>query len=114
MADESVTRRSVLDASASRRPHPARRAIAQFPIAGGRTKETGLSVMVVENLAALEPYVSAWEDLADAAIEPNVFYEPWMLMPAIRTFGAGRRFLFALILAPNPARPLGPPILAGF
>jgi CelD/BcsL family acetyltransferase involved in cellulose biosynthesis len=113
MADEYVTRRSVLDASASRRPHPARQAIAQLPVAGGRTKETGLSVMVVENLAALEPYVSAWEDLVDAAIEPNVFYEPWMLMPAIRAFGAGRRVLFALILAPNPARPLGPPILAG-
>jgi hypothetical protein len=113
MADEYVTRRSVLDASASRRPHPARQAIAPLPVAGGRTNKTGLSVMVVEKLADLELYVSAWEDLVDAAIEPNVFYEPWMLMPAIRAFGAGRSVLFALILAPNPARPLGPPILAG-
>src|SRR6185436_20120286 len=113
MADEYVTRRSVLDASASRRPNPARQAIAPLPVAGGRTNKTGLSIMVVEKLADLEPYISAWEDLVDAAIEPNVFYEPWMLMPAIRAFGAGRSVLFALILAPNPSRPLGPPILAG-
>ena len=109
MADEHVTRRSVLDAFASRRPQPTRQDRAA-PDRRRRTNKSGLSVMVVENLAALEPYVSAWEDLADAAIEPNVFYEPWMLMPAIRAFGAGRRALFALILAPNPARPLGPPL----
>jgi CelD/BcsL family acetyltransferase involved in cellulose biosynthesis len=70
-------------------------------------------VKVVEDLTDLEQYVPAWEDLAAAALEPNVFYEPWMFMPAIRAFGAGRRALFALILAPDPARPLGPHILAG-
>jgi hypothetical protein len=36
-----------------------------------------------------------------------------MLMPAIRAFGAGQRVRFALITAPDPARPLGPPLLAG-
>ena len=113
MADEHLTRRSVLDASQSLRPQPARPANGSRPIAGGVANKSRLSVMVVENLAAIEPYVSAWEDLADDAIEPNVFYEPWMLMPAIRAFCKGRRALFALILAPNPARPLGPPILAG-
>ncbi len=113
MADEHLTRRSVLDALASRRPQPTRQDIGPRPVAGAGANKSGLSVMVVENLAALEPYVSAWEDLADAAIEPNVFYEPWMLLPAVRAFGKGRRALFTLILAPNPARPLGPPLLVG-
>lgn len=113
MANEHLTRRSVLYASASRRPQPGRPAKGTRPAAGGGANKSGLSVMVVENLVALEPYVSAWEDLIDAAIEPNVFYEPWMLMPAVRAFCKGRRALFALVLAPNPARPLGPPILAG-
>jgi hypothetical protein len=113
MADENVTRRSVLGASAPRRPQPTRQANGACPVAGGGANKSGLSVTVVEDLTALEPYVSAWEDLVDAAIEPNVFYEPWMLMPAIRAFGKGRRALFAFILAPNPARPLGPPLLAG-
>jgi hypothetical protein len=73
-----------------------------------------MSVVVVNNLTDMEKYVAAWEDLAGAAIEPNVFYEPWMLMSAVRAYGADRRSLFALVLAPDPARPLGSPLLCGF
>jgi hypothetical protein len=72
-----------------------------------------MSVVVIDDLTALENYVPAWEDLASDAIEPNVYYEPWMVMPAIRAFGAGWRLRFALVLAPDPARPSGPPRLCG-
>src|SRR5262245_30739173 len=113
MVDEKVTRRSVLDASASHHPQPTRPANGPRPVADAVANKSELSVMVVEDLTVLERYVSAWEDLAAAALEPNVFYEPWMLMPAIRAFGAGRRLRFALILAPDPARPTGAPLLAG-
>ena len=113
MGDEYVSRRSVLDASASRRPQQARPVNGPRPVAGGVANKSRWFVKVVEDLTDLEQYVPAWEGLAAAALEPNVFYEPWMFMPAIRAFGAGRRALFALILAPDPARPLGPPILAG-
>lgn len=112
MADEIVTRRSVLGASAPRPLQPTQPANGLRP-GGGAANNSGVSVTVVKDLADLEPYVSAWEDLAAAAIEPNVFYEPWMLMPAIRAFGARLRLRFALVLAPDPARPLGPPLLAG-
>jgi CelD/BcsL family acetyltransferase involved in cellulose biosynthesis len=40
--------------------------------------------------AELVSLVPAWEDLAAAALEPNVFYEPWLFLPALRAFGAGR------------------------
>jgi len=113
MADENVTRRSVLGASTPRRLQPTQPAKGLRPAAGGVAKKSGLSVTVVEDLTDLEAYVSAWEELAAAALEPNVFYEPWMLMPANRAFGAGRRVCFALILATDPTRPLGPPLLAG-
>jgi len=73
-----------------------------------------MSVVIVDDLTALEKHVAAWEDLAAAAIEPNVFYEPWMLMPALRAYGGAGRLLFALVQAPDPARPLGPPLLCGF
>jgi hypothetical protein len=33
-----------------------------------------MSVVVIDDLTALEKYVPAWEDLAAAAIELNVFY----------------------------------------
>ena len=46
-----------------------------------------MSVVIVDDLTALEKHIAAWEELAAAAIEPNVFYEPWMLMPALRAYG---------------------------
>ncbi|HKQ80573.1 MAG TPA: GNAT family N-acetyltransferase [Blastocatellia bacterium] len=111
MADGKVTRRSVLSAS----PPPTG---AESGATAGAVKDAGtrMSVVVINELTELENYVAAWEELAAAAIEPNVFYEPWMVMPAIRAFGAGRRLQFALILAGEPERPnqsTGPPLLCG-
>ena len=108
MADGKITRRSVLSDS----PPPT---IAESRQSAGvaMARGTGMSVVVIDDLTALEKYVPAWEDLASDAIEPNVFYEPWMVMPAIRAFGAGRRLQFALILAPDPARPAAEPLLCG-
>ncbi|HEX2215520.1 MAG TPA: GNAT family N-acetyltransferase [Xanthobacteraceae bacterium] len=40
-------------------------------------------------LAALTAHVSAWEDLARRALEPNVFYEPAFALPAAAVFGRG-------------------------
>jgi GNAT acetyltransferase-like protein len=79
-----------------------------------KTDGAKMSVVIVDDLTALEKHIAAWEDLAAAAIEPNVFYEPWMLMPALRAYGGGGRLLFALVQTPDPARPLGPPLLCGF
>jgi hypothetical protein len=58
-------------------------------------------------------YAAAWEKLAAAAIEPNAFYEPWMLLPARSVFGAGKNLGLALVFAPNPACDHGPPRLCG-
>ncbi len=55
------------------------------------------AVVVIEDMAELEQYIPAWEALAAAALEPNVFYEPWTLLPAVREFGAGERLLFVLV-----------------
>jgi CelD/BcsL family acetyltransferase involved in cellulose biosynthesis len=46
-----------------------------------------LSVIVVEELAQLQAHGDAWARLAAAAAEPNVFYEPWVLLPALEAFG---------------------------
>ena len=107
----AVTRRSVIGA-----PMPqARRAATETRLSGGAVTDASakMSVVVVKDLTSLEQHVAAWEDLAGAAIEPNVFYEPWMLMPALRAYGADRRSLFVLVQAPDPARLLGAPLLCG-
>jgi len=111
---EAVTRRSILGTSLLRSQQATAKAPEPRPSGGDVTANGAkMSVVVVTDLTDLEKYVTAWEDLAGAAIEPNVFYEPWMLMPAVRAYGVDRRSLFALVLAPDPARPLGPPLLCG-
>ena len=49
-----------------------------------------MHVRVARNLAELESIVPAWDALARDALEPNPFYESWMLLPALRAFGAGQ------------------------
>ena len=39
----------------------------------------------------LEAFADQWRELAAAATEPNPFYEPWMLLPALRAFATRDR-----------------------
>jgi CelD/BcsL family acetyltransferase involved in cellulose biosynthesis len=47
-----------------------------------------LAITVARSAAELERIVPAWEELAREALEPNPFYEHWMLRPALQAFGA--------------------------
>ena len=49
-------------------------------------------VKVLTGLEAMAAIAPSWENLAAAAIEPNPFYEPWMLLPALELFGLERGF----------------------
>ena len=109
MANEKLTGGSVIDAPAPPLPGASRPSARDVTVDGA-----GMSVVVINDLTALEKYVPAWEDLAANAIEPNAFYEPWMLMSAMRSFGAGRRLQFALVLDNESARHDGAPLLCGF
>jgi len=62
--------------------------------------------------ADLSEFIPAWEDLAASALEPNVFYEPWMMTPALHNLGAAKTLLIALIFTADPARP-ETPLLCG-
>ena len=73
-----------------------------------------MNVTILTDPRALAAHLAAWDDLAASAIEPNVFYEPWMLMPAIEGFGKGVDFRFVLLFAPHPTFASKPPILCGF
>ena len=42
---------------------------------------------VAQDSAALQAHLPAWEALAARALEPNVFYEAWMLLPALDSYG---------------------------
>lgn len=72
-----------------------------------------MSVTVATTPADLAEFLPAWEDLAASALEPNVFYEPWMMAPALRNFGDAKTLLIALIFTTDTARS-GTPLLCGF
>lgn len=64
------------------------------------------SVVVVEDFNKLHDYIHAWEDLADHALEQNPFYEPWMLIPALKSFTSGANVRVVLVFALDQAKPL--------
>lgn len=70
--------------------------------------------VAVEDRAQLAPYADAWDALAEAAIEPNPFYERWMLEPALLPFGKDKRLIFVFIFAADTAQPSARPVLCGF
>lgn len=68
-----------------------------------------MSVVVIEDFDILEDYLQAWEDLAVESLEPNPFYEPWMLIPALRALATGKDLCVVLVLTVNE----GEPVLCG-
>jgi CelD/BcsL family acetyltransferase involved in cellulose biosynthesis len=60
---------------------------------------------VLDDPALLGAHVAAWEDLAACAGEPNIFFEPWMLLPAVEAFAQGVAIRFILIYAERAGEP---------
>jgi hypothetical protein len=70
-----------------------------------------MRTVVVKTEEELLPYRDAWDDLASSALEPNVFYESWMVLPALRLLGE-QDVQFVLVLAEG--KNTGTPGLEGF
>src|SRR6185369_16519985 len=68
-----------------------------------------MTVVFVKNFEMLEDYGQAWEDLAAEALEPNPFYERWMLMPALAGLAKSSDVGVALVLSVEH----GEPVLCG-
>lgn len=73
-----------------------------------------LRIVVLHTAEELAQHVAAWDELAAAAIEPNVFYESWMLLPALKAFGTSQDLRFVLLYTEEAAEPSRQPILCGF
>jgi len=71
--------------------------------------------MSVRTLRAgeLAEHVQAWRRLAETALEPNVFYEPCMLLPAIEHLAADSDLEFVVVTAPSRKYPDRPPVWCG-
>src|SRR3954451_6340621 len=71
------------------------------------------SVLVLRGADELAAHAAAWDRLAAAAVEPNPFYESWMLWPALRAFGGKEDVTCVLIHVPDPINPQAPPVPGG-
>jgi hypothetical protein len=72
-----------------------------------------MEVTITSDWNELSAYSLAWKGLADAALEPNPFYEDWMLLPALRHLGAGKELHCLLVFQTDPRQPTRPPLLCG-
>ena len=80
--------------------------------AGAVRSSPVLRVVALDDPAQLQAHEAAWEDLCADALEPNVFYEPWALLPAVDSFASGTALQFLLVYG-EAATPGGDPILCG-
>ena len=62
---------------------------------------------------ALQSHRLAWDVLAQTALEPNAFYEPWMFLPAAQSYELDKPLTCVFLYRRDP-RPKQPPQLCGF
>lgn len=57
--------------------------------------------IALESAAAAAPYIEAWERLAEASLERNVFAEPWFVLPALECFARDEAVRIGLVFESN-------------
>ena len=68
-------------------PQTGDHAQRQNPAIRGESQAKRYEVVCLDDPQAMEQYIPQWETLAQNAIEPNIFYEYWALLPALRLYG---------------------------
>jgi hypothetical protein len=63
-------------------------------------------VRVCRSYEELSLFLPEWEDLSEHVIDQNCFYEPSMLLPAIRSFGQQKDLYFVLIFDQTKSNPV--------
>ena len=87
---------------------------AEAAAAARSPRDPHLSIVTANSWVELEPYLSGWDTLAAAALEPNVFYESWMVKPALECFGSGQELRFVLVVADRPRESRQSSLVVGF
>jgi hypothetical protein len=86
----------------------------QAPASPKRSDANRFTIVSVRTEDELLRHKVAWDDLARDALEPNVFYESWFLLPAVRAFGDGQSLLFLFVYEQQPKKRDQAPVLSGF
>lgn len=81
---------------------PAEVSVSSLP---GSPPELGWTVERLTRIDSLHAIVPQWEALAAQALEPNVFYEPWLMLPALEHFHRKTPLEIYTIYVEAPGRP---------
>jgi hypothetical protein len=73
----------------------------------------GFLVAVVQDPLGFDAFEAEWDELARSAVEPNVFYEPWFMRAAARTYPPFPGLRLAFVFAVAPAVAPGQRVLCG-
>src|SRR5262245_45852992 len=111
-----MTSTALVDAPVWHKPAETKPGRASARPAATRANQTApaFSAVIVRSAAALAEHLAALEDLGAAAFEPNVFFEPWMFLPAVEGFAANQALDYVLVYGRSPERTSMPPVLYGF
>ncbi len=63
-------------------------------------------VMEISDYRTLLQFETPWEDLSKHAVEPNVFFEPWMLLPAFKHYASSKERVILVWTLNQSAKPL--------
>jgi CelD/BcsL family acetyltransferase involved in cellulose biosynthesis len=92
---ELYTRQAVLASLAAQAGQEAKETCALT--SSKLTSGDKLTVVTIRDAEALRDYLPEWDDLVANALEPNVFYESWQLLPALRLLGKNHDLQIALV-----------------
>jgi CelD/BcsL family acetyltransferase involved in cellulose biosynthesis len=115
---ESKTDCAMVEIHASRPKYPSKprteqRALRKPEQLAAICNPQAIRTVVVRDIRELETFNSLWTVLARDAVDSNVYYEPWWLLPSLRYLHADRDVVFLLMFARDPDCPTGPEILCG-
>jgi CelD/BcsL family acetyltransferase involved in cellulose biosynthesis len=66
-------------------------------LARGSTPNAGPRVAVLNTVDDLSAHRAAWDALIASAVEPNIFFDPAVLLPSLRAFSSGREIAIILV-----------------
>ena len=71
----------------------------------GSGAEDRFTVRLLTTANELRPFLPAWQALAASALEPNAFYEPWQVIPALQCLSDAPALELLLVLNDNTEPP---------
>lgn len=94
-----------------------RRRTVPGPVPGNvkpRQVQFDFFVQAVSAPQQLYDILADWQSLTADSIEPNIFYEPCVVLPALRHLVGDHKPQFVLVFGRNRGAPTHPPVLCGF